>query len=62
MPQLREELEALWSAHNRPGDELKVVQAEYLEVRNLRMKSAWDEDEIQSPGVAVRWATLMIRK
>jgi len=30
--QLREELEALWSAHNRAGDELTVVQAEYLEV------------------------------
>ena len=30
--QLREELEALWSAHNRASDELTVVQAEYLEV------------------------------
>jgi CheY-like chemotaxis protein len=30
--QLREELEALWSAHNRVGNELTVVQAEYLEV------------------------------
>ena len=29
---LREELEALWSAHNRAGEELTVVQAEYLEV------------------------------
>src|SRR5262245_18287169 len=29
---LREELEALWSAHNRGGDELTEVQAEYLEV------------------------------
>src|SRR5215471_5333457 len=30
--QLREELEALWSAHNRAGATLTVVQAEYLEV------------------------------
>ena len=30
--QLRDELEALWSAHNRAGDELTVVQAEYLTV------------------------------
>lgn len=30
--QLREELEALWSAHNRAGEELTVVHAEYLEV------------------------------
>ena len=30
--QLREELEALWSAHNRASDELTVVRAEYLEV------------------------------
>ena len=29
---LREELEALWSAHNRAGDELTEVQAEYLAV------------------------------
>ena len=29
---LREELEALWSAHNGAGDELTEVQAEYLEV------------------------------
>jgi len=30
--QLRKELEALWSEHNRAGDGLTVVQAEYLEV------------------------------
>jgi len=30
--QLREELEALWSVHNRASNELTVVQAEYLEV------------------------------
>jgi len=30
--QLRAELEALWSAHNRAAGELTVVQAEYLEV------------------------------
>jgi hypothetical protein len=29
---LREELEALWSSHNHAGDDLTVVQAEYLEV------------------------------
>jgi hypothetical protein len=29
---LREELEALWSAHNLAGDDLTVVQGEYLEV------------------------------
>jgi hypothetical protein len=29
---LRGELEALWSAHNRAGNEMTVVQAEYLEV------------------------------
>ena len=29
---LRNELEGLWSEHNRAGDELTVVQAEYLEV------------------------------
>jgi hypothetical protein len=29
---LREELEALWSGHNRGGDELTVVSSEYLEV------------------------------
>ena len=33
---LREELEALWSAHNRGGDELTVVQSEYLEVIGFR--------------------------
>jgi len=30
--QLREELEALWSAHNRAAGELTEVPAEYLEV------------------------------
>src|SRR5438477_6052647 len=30
--QLRQELEEWWSAHNRAGDELTVVQAEYLDV------------------------------
>jgi SAM-dependent methyltransferase len=30
--QLRKELEELWSAHNRAGDELTVVNAEYLTV------------------------------
>lgn len=34
--QLREELEALWSAHNRGGDDLTVVQSEYLEVIAVR--------------------------
>src|SRR5215813_488005 len=29
---LRDELEELWSEHNRAGNELTVVQAEYLEV------------------------------
>jgi predicted Zn-dependent peptidase len=29
---LRADLEALWSAHNRGGDGLTVVSAEYLEV------------------------------
>jgi SAM-dependent methyltransferase len=29
---LRDELEALWSAHNRGGDQLTVVSSEYLEV------------------------------
>ncbi|HKS75713.1 MAG TPA: methyltransferase domain-containing protein [Terriglobales bacterium] len=29
---LRTQLESLWSAHNRAGDELTVVQAEYLSV------------------------------
>ena len=33
---LRDELEALWSAHNRGGDELTVVAAEYLEVAAIR--------------------------
>jgi hypothetical protein len=34
--QLREELEELWSAHNRGGDELTVVSSEYLEVIAVR--------------------------
>jgi len=29
---LRDELEALWSAYNRGGDDLTVVSSEYLEV------------------------------
>ena len=29
---LRDELEALWSTHNRGGNELTVVSSEYLEV------------------------------
>jgi len=29
---LREELETLWSAHNRAGDDVTEVQAEYLEI------------------------------
>jgi SAM-dependent methyltransferase len=33
---LRNELEELWSAHNRGGDELTVVAAEYLEVVAIR--------------------------
>jgi hypothetical protein len=33
---LREELEELWTAHNRGGDELTVVAAEYLEVVAIR--------------------------
>jgi len=33
---LREELEALWSTHNRGGDELTVVSSEYLEVIAVR--------------------------
>jgi ubiquinone/menaquinone biosynthesis C-methylase UbiE len=33
---LREELEALWSAHNRGGDDLTVVSSEYLEVIAVR--------------------------
>jgi SAM-dependent methyltransferase len=34
--QLREELEALWTKHNRAGDELTVVKAEFLEVVAIR--------------------------
>ena len=33
---LRDDLEALWSAHNRGGDELTVVASEYLEVIAVR--------------------------
>ncbi len=33
---LREELETLWSEHNRGGDELTIVAAEYLEVIAVR--------------------------
>ena len=33
---LREELETLWSTHNRGGDELTFVVAEYLEVIAIR--------------------------
>jgi hypothetical protein len=33
---LRQELVALWSLHNRGGDELTVVPAEYLEVIAVR--------------------------
>jgi ubiquinone/menaquinone biosynthesis C-methylase UbiE len=33
---LRNELEALWSTHNRSGDELTVVSSEYLEVIAVR--------------------------
>src|SRR5262252_616658 len=33
---LRDELESLWSAHNRGGNELTVVAAEYLEVVAIR--------------------------
>ena len=33
---LREELEELWRSHNRGGDELTVVPAEYLEVIAVR--------------------------
>jgi len=29
---LRDELEALWSTHNRGGDQLTVVSSEYLQV------------------------------
>lgn len=34
--QLRAELEALWSEHNRGGDDLTVVPAEYLQVLAIR--------------------------
>jgi SAM-dependent methyltransferase len=34
--ELRAELEVLWTAHNRGGDELTVVTAEYLEVIAVR--------------------------
>jgi SAM-dependent methyltransferase len=34
---LRDELEALWSAHNRGGEELTVVSSEYLEVIAVRV-------------------------
>ena len=33
---LRDELEALWSTHNRGGEELTVVSSEYLEVIAVR--------------------------
>lgn len=33
---LRKELEVLWTLHNRGGDELTVVQSEYLEVIAIR--------------------------
>lgn len=33
---LRDDLEALWSAHNRGGNELTVVSSEYLEVIAVR--------------------------
>jgi hypothetical protein len=33
---LRADLEKLWSEHNRGGDELTVVAAEYLEVVAIR--------------------------
>jgi hypothetical protein len=33
---LRGELEALWSTHNRGGEELTVVLSEYLEVIAIR--------------------------
>ena len=33
---LRAELEALWSLHNRGGNELTVVSSEYLEVIAVR--------------------------
>jgi len=34
--QLREELETLWATHNRAGDDLTFVAAEYLEVVAIR--------------------------
>jgi hypothetical protein len=34
--ELRAELETLWSKHNRGGDEITFVDAEYLEVIALR--------------------------
>ena len=34
---LRSELEALWTTHNRGGNELTVVKAEYLEVIGIRV-------------------------
>ena len=34
--ELRDELETLWSKHNRGGDELTFVAAEYLEVIAVR--------------------------
>ena len=34
--ELRQELQALWSAHNRGGSELTVVSAEYLDVIAVR--------------------------
>lgn len=34
--ELRAELEALWSAHNRGGDELTFIDGEYLEVIGVR--------------------------
>ena len=33
---LREELEALWTSHNRGGDELTILPGEYLEVVAIR--------------------------
>lgn len=33
---LREELESLWKAHNRGGDELTILPGEYLEVVGIR--------------------------
>jgi hypothetical protein len=34
--QLRQELEVLWSSHNRAGMDCTTVQAEYLEVIGVR--------------------------